>query len=210
MKKLRIFFFLLILSLSIVSCQTSSLFFVPGELRAREENIAKEYLSIAQSYEDIQNYTKALEYYTLVWEKSAKADNAVYYKMGRCYALLKDWQHASDVYKHLLETDKDNTNIKMSLAYIYAMSGDVEQAIQIYGSLATENVAQADVLKNYISVLFVAEKYAEAKETFLILKENFPDEAELSTIEAKIEEAFPAPALEADSAQSELLEQDER
>ena len=78
-----------------------------------------------------------------------------YYKLGRCYALSKKWPEAKTVYEKLLERDPSNINIKLSLAYISAMSGNIEEAENYYQKLYADFPDNADIISNYINILLV-------------------------------------------------------
>ncbi len=176
---------------------------IPGEKAVIESNIENEYLNIAKAYENLKNYTKALEYYNLAVkaDKSGNIGNSVDYSMGRCYALSGDWKNALSKYNSLLEKDPGNVSLKSSVAYILAMKGDFEEACSRYEALVSENPQDASLLKNYISVLIAAEKNERAEEMILLLKESFPDDKDIETIEKKLkkpeaEEKEAAPAEE--------------
>lgn len=160
---------------------------VPGEKNAVESNISVEYYSIASSYEELKNYKKAIDYYNLA-KKNKKMRASSEYKIARCYALLKDWDNAQAGFEKILKKDPSNTNIKISLAYIMAMRGDLEASSQLYSTLVSENSTDVSILKNYISVLCARGMFDEANVQLAVLKEKFPDDADISGIEKKLQE----------------------
>lgn len=169
------------------SCSGTAHLPVPGEKNAVESNISVEYYSIASSYEELKNYKKAIDYYNLA-KKNKKMRASSEYKIARCYALLKDWDNAQAEFEKILKKDPSNTNIKISLAYIMAMRGDLEASSQLYSTLVSENLTDVSILKNYISVLCARGMFDEANVQLAVLKEKFPDDADISGIEKKLQE----------------------
>lgn len=169
------------------SCSGTAHLPVPGEKNAVESNISVEYYSIASSYEELKNYKKAIDYYNLA-KKNKKMRASSEYKIARCYALLKDWDNAQAGFEKILKKDPSNTNIKISLAYIMAMRGDLEASSQLYSTLVSENSTDVSILKNYISVLCARGMFDEANVQLAVLKEKFPDDAGISGIEKKLQE----------------------
>lgn len=169
------------------SCSGMAHLPVPGEKNAVESNISVEYYSIASSYEELKNYKKAIDYYNLA-KKNKKMRASSEYKIARCYALLKDWDNAQAGFEKILKKDPSNTNIKISLAYIMAMRGDLEASSQLYSTLVSENSTDVSILKNYISVLCARGMFDEANVQLAVLKEKFPDDADISGIEKKLQE----------------------
>lgn len=169
------------------SCSGTAHLPVPGEKNAVESNISVEYYSIASSYEELKNYKKAIDYYNLA-KKNKKMRASSEYKIARCYALLKDWDNAQAGFEKILKKDPSNTNIKISLAYIMAMRGDLEASSQLYSTLVSENSTDVSILKNYISVLCARSMFDEANVQLAVLKEKFPDDADISGIEKKLQE----------------------
>lgn len=169
------------------SCSGTAHLPVPGEKNAVESNISVEYYSIASSYEELKNYKKAIDYYNLA-KKNKKMRASSEYKIARSYALLKDWDNAQAGFEKILKKDPSNTNIKISLAYIMAMRGDLEASSQLYSTLVSENSTDVSILKNYISVLCARGMFDEANVQLAVLKEKFPDDADISGIEKKLQE----------------------
>lgn len=171
-----------------MGCSSFGGFSVPGETEIIERNIVAEYMNIANAYEDLKKYDKALEYYQLALDsdKKNKIDNSVLYSMGRCYVLQKNWSSAKKIYSQLLLVDEDNTNLKISLAYIDAMSGNLEDACVQYKKLSEENPSDASLIKNYISVLMAADKLDEAENQLGILKEKFPTDSSIKSLQENI------------------------
>ncbi len=152
----------------------------------RSDNITSEYLKIAEGYEGLKNYSKAVEYYELAAKHNPDLGDAAYYKIGRCYALNKDWQNARAVFTSLLEKDPENKTIRTSIAYITAMSGNLDEAMVQYQALVEQYPTDDSLLKNYIAVLMAGGKYELAETQFYILKERFPDDSSLTELQTKL------------------------
>ena len=189
------------------SCKTTR-FIIPGSKKVAVNNIFIEYYNIAEEYFKIKNYAKAAEYYI---KASSNKDiyNASYFKAARSYALAKDWQKAAPVYEEIIRRDKDNVSAKESLAYIYAMSNEFERSERLYLELISTNPNSAEVLVNYTIVLVTLEKYKEAAEQLAVIKEKFPDEEKIKSLEEKINEALNPPSDESKGNIPAELEQPE-
>lgn len=171
--------------LALPSCATAARVPVPGEADTVRTNIYTEYLAIADAYNDLAKYDKAVQYYQYAM-KSRKLYWGAYYKLGRAYALSKNWDEAEKIYKRLLRRDPENLNIRLSLAYITAMAGDLKRAEEMYGALCEENPQNADVLVNYVNILITAGKLDEAEEKLAALKEQFADNKNIEDFEKRI------------------------
>ncbi len=179
---------LAISSLFLFSCSSNGGLAVPGEKGKIKNNISYEYYQIAEGYYGLKNYTKACEYYNLAGENE-EYKVACKYKLARCYAMIKDWSTAEKLYSELLKLDSDNTDLRLSIAYIYAMDGKTEKSIDLYKSLYEQYPENQPVLENYISLLMSLEKNDDAKLPYETLKEKFPD----SKIVSKYQDTFKEP-----------------
>lgn len=188
---------------------------VPGETVAKRSNIFAEYMNIADAYNDLGKYDKAVTYYKLA-KKSRGLRWTANYKLAHAYAMNKDWNEAQKLYLVLYKRDKQNVSIQMSLAYIYAMNGKLSSAENIYSMLVEKNPENADVLVNYINVLFAMEKYTDAEQNLAVLKEKFKDNTNISAFEKKLEEVTSGgddetvPEVQSESEQTESLETPEK
>ena len=185
-KKIKLFlcFSLLALAFFCESCSTVDKL-IPGQKEAVDKSITAEYIQIAEAYEKLKDYSKAISYYEAAIKSKAGSElgDSVYYNIARCYALAKDWDHAQEIYVNLLEKDPDNTSLKSSLAYVTAMKGDLESAAEKYHALVEENPTDPALMKNLISVLLADDKKEEAAIQFAVFKEKFPDDNSVQEIE---------------------------
>ena len=172
-------------ALLIVSCKTGAHFPIPGESAVVRSSLAAEYMAIADAYAELEKYDKAAPYY-----KRAMNDESLYwtamYKLGRMYALSKNWTEAEKIYKKLLERDAQNVSIRMSLAYIQAMSGNLEDAKAAYKTLVEEHPQNETVLANCIAVLLSQKDTKGVEDAIALLKERFPESVSLADYEKRL------------------------
>lgn len=197
----------ILVAMTFFSCKTTK-FIIPGEKKVAIDNIFIEYYNLGEEYFKLKNYKKAAEYYI---KASSNKDihNAACFKAGRSYALAKEWTSAGQVYEEILKKDKGNVSAKESLAYVYAMSNDFERSERLYTELVTSNPNSAEVLVNYTIVLVTLEKYKDAAEQLATLKEKFPDEEKIKTLEEKVSAALNPPSDESKGNIPAELEQPE-
>ena len=100
----------------------------------------------------------------------------------------RKYDEALLAYEKLLARDGENLSLMMSMAYLYAVTGDVEKAEKTYSELWEKNPDNPDVLVNYISVLFASKNIEDAKSKVAELKEKFPGNKSVSDFEAKLKE----------------------
>ncbi len=75
----------------------------------------------------------------------------------------------------------------MSLAYIEAMRGNLDEAEKMYSQIASENENDVEPLKNLIYVLIAEKKYDLAQEKLKLMEEKWTDDEAIPTIKKKIE-----------------------
>ena len=177
-------FFVLASVFLFFSCSLNQVF-VPGEKQAKIKNIYAEYFNLAQEYEKLKNYGKAIDFYKMAMDDKSLHD-ASYYKLGRCYAFNKQYDKASEVFTDLLKKDKSNVSLNSSLAYVTAMSGDTKRACLLYKNLVQENPDNSDLLVNYISVLITCKDYETAKLNLDFLEKKFPDVKQIASLKEKL------------------------
>ena len=182
-------FFLASSTVLLHSCSSFGGMSVPGESDVIIRNIVTEYMNIAKAYDDLKKYDRAVEYYHMAIrvDVNGTLGNSAHYRIAHCYAMARDWKNARKVYAELLKSDADNTNVKISIAYLDAMSGDLETACSEYSELCRENPTDAALLKNYISVLVAAKRVDESQEAFALLNEKFPDDTSLKEIKTAVD-----------------------
>ena len=168
---------------SFVSCISIS---VPGEENRRMNNLNAEYYNIAEAYFSLKKYDKAADYYTLCL-KNKETELSAKYQLARCYAFSSKWSDSEKLFSELFERDKSNLDLKLSLAYVHAMSGELETACNEYKALSIEYPENQAVLENYITLLMNMEKSEEAAPQYAVLKEKFPDSKLVSTYSKQFE-----------------------
>ena len=109
-----------------------------GEERKILENLAAEYYFLGEGYLSQKNYKKAIECFEFAMRDESLYQQA-YYKKGYAAAMAKEWEIAEEVYKELLLQDEKNTNISISLAYIYSQQGNFAEANALYVAILRDN-----------------------------------------------------------------------
>ena len=188
----KIFFFLAAVSILIllVSCAGTP---KAGE-KVLVENLYTEYFNLAETYMELQKYDKALPLY-----KTASEVEDYYwistYRMSKIYLSQNNWSKAMECYQELLKRDLDNTNLKESIAYCYAMNGNREKALSIYEELFNSGNTSEDILSNIISIntsFLKDEKLSDdekqvfketAQRYFEELKEMYPENKNIPSFE---------------------------
>lgn len=181
----------LALCAALVSCKSAANYIIPGAGEISIRNIRAEYIAIADEYERLEKYDKAVEYY-----KKALGDKKtqwqVYYKLGRALAMAKKWGEAESVFREILKRDEGSLNARLSLAYVLAMNGKGEESLALYKALAEEQGPNESVLVN-AAALSIEGGDAESAQEFLdALKENFPESVSIDALSKKLSEGADA------------------
>lgn len=171
----------------VFSCHTAIHVPVPGETAVKIDNIYTEYYNIAENYMSMEKFDKAIEFYDLSMKNKNLYWSALY-KKGRAYALAKDYKEARKIYNRLLKRDRTNTDLQVSIAYLYAMEGNYASSVNIYEYLCDKNPENAEILVNFINVLIANSQNDYAEQKFGELKEKFPDNSNIQEFEKIFEE----------------------
>lgn len=208
--KNRIFFLVLFVIVLFSSCQSQNNITVPGEKQLILKNIYSEYFSIAESYMDLKKYDKAIIYYKKAMQnKSLK--NAVDYKLARCYALNKNYSESQKIFEELLKKDPENKDLKLSLAYVLAMKGEVQKSLDLYLELETLFPDDSTIIENQISLYLFKEDLENSKQKVSLLKEKFTDNKNIASFEEKIKQLEEKLSKsEENSSESEINETSEK
>ena len=180
---------LLLMGLLFVSCSS-----IPFESKVERHNILEEYFAIAKTYKDQENYKKAVEYYEKVLGDEEFYDFA-FYEIAVCNVYLKNWDEAKTSFEELLERDPGNSTLKLSLAYIEAMRGNLEDAQMMYEQIVQEYPFDVEPLKNLVAVLISRGDTQSARQNLALLEERFPDESTIPEIKKKIEDVEEDPSI---------------
>jgi tetratricopeptide (TPR) repeat protein len=156
---------------------------LPGEDSKILQNLASEYFAIAGAYANLGQYENALTYYKLAM-RDKNFYTASYYESARMNALLSRWDDAKKMYETLLLQDRNNKDLRASLAYVTAMSGDLVHAESLYAELLVSNGYDEALHENYIRILAAQKKGTEAIHAFETYTELFP----LGTAKEKLTE----------------------
>ena len=194
---------LLAVALVFVSCSS-----IPFESKVEKHNILEEYFAIAKTYKDQENYKKAIEYYEKVLGDEEFYEFA-FYEIAVCNVYLKNWNEAKTAFEELLERDPGNSTLKLSLAYIEAMRGNLEDAQVLYEQIVQEYPHDVEPLKNLIAVLIATADTESAAQNLALLEERFPDESTIPEMKKKIEEVAKDPSIVEGEKKEESEETDE-
>jgi len=156
--------------------------YIIGEKNTYKYNIGVEYYTIAEEYEKLKNYDKAITYYKKCLEFDVKTKNELIYKIAQNSALNKSWDDAIKYYKILLEQDPDNRIIKKSIAYIYASNDNLLMSIKMYAELYKNDIYDQECVENYIYVLIANKDMNTANIILEEYKINFPDSTKIETL----------------------------
>lgn len=185
MKNLLVLFAAAILVFS--GCTSADVHIVPGEKAALDKSITLEYFNIAESYKGLEKYDKAVEYYERAMVNRNLRDSC-FYEIAICNVYLKNWNDAVISFRKLLKRDRDNSTLKLSLAYIEAVRGNLKKAEKMYEQIIEEFPDELDPKKNYINVLVADKKYDKAEEHLKALEEKYPDDESIEAFRQKIED----------------------
>ncbi len=163
-----------------------------------DKDLADEYFSIAQAYNDLKKYDKAIDFYKKA-ESSEKYKRAAQYNLAQVYAQKKDWNNCIKYIKPL--HDEAPGNIKISSAYAYALAsaGKTAEALVLYKKIYDSNPETPEYFLNYARLLIVANKYDDAKKLLDEGKEKYKDNEVSNTIKElkdKIEKILNPPSKE--------------
>ena len=157
--------------------------------------LAADYLYLADSYAEVEEYEKALFFY----EKAAKEDafkDVATYGMGRMHALSENWSAAVKIFKSLYEKEPNNSILLSAYAFALASDGQIETALPLYATLRDSRPDDARVAADYAELLFAAKMYDEARAEAAAVKEKFPDNEQtvsLDNLEERIQKALEEP-----------------
>ncbi|MBO5137990.1 MAG: tetratricopeptide repeat protein [Spirochaetaceae bacterium] len=202
--KVSAIFFITVLVFLFFSC-TSSAVSIPSENRRILENLAVEYYNIAEAYLEQKNYKKAMEFYDRAMQESSLYQQA-YYKKGYAAALAKDWVVAEEIYRNLVAQDPQNVNIAISLAYVVAQSGKLQEALEMYSALNESNPYNQLLAEDCIVLYIALEQFDQAEVAIEKFKVNFPESEDVATkLTEQLQQALSASNQEVET-QTELVE----
>ncbi|EFW39471.1 tetratricopeptide repeat protein [Treponema phagedenis] len=142
---------------------------------------AKEFFDIAESYEELKKYDKAIEYYALV-AKTKEFKNAAEYSIARVYGLQKNWSASAAILKKQHKAAPENIQIATAYAYALAASGQNKQALAMYKSLYDSDTENPEKAMNYVRMLIGTKNYTEAEDLLKTLTKEFEGSEEIKTL----------------------------
>ncbi len=164
--------------LMFASCASSSK--VKNDL-IDNEKLLSEYALLAQEHSNLGEHEKALEL-LLEAESLSSKNNELTYMIARTAALAKQWPIAIEQYELLLKQDSENLLLQKSIAWIYAQSGDISTAENMYESLYEKHSYDKDICTNYILVLAANNNQEKALSILTEYASIYPEEANISEL----------------------------
>lgn len=137
---------------------------------------------LAKGYAEQKNYDKAAQYYRRAMHHGSVAV-AASYELARVYTLAGEYDSAYDVLTKLLKEDTENGKLISALAYVCAMKGEFEQALDLYEKLRQRNLLELSSSKNYSALLYVAKKWETALEIVRPIQLLYPEDNDLMRVE---------------------------
>lgn len=163
------------------------------------QELAAEYLELADAYADVERYDKA----ALFYERAARHENyynVTRYKLARVYALSGKWQEAVMMLEPLHVQDPENLLISNAYAFALVSSGENEKALPVYEKNYAENVQDPVQARNYTEMLYLAARYQDALNMIQKLREDYGD-AEYLTDLADLEKRITTAMKEQEAAE---------
>ncbi len=165
MKKV-ILFYLIPLLLTLPSCK--------GKKEVEESS--EKTFEKAKIYENIKQYPKAIEAYDAVLQKTPFFLDA-YIRKGFCYQALGNYNDALETYKKGFVIDSENIQLMRSMAEVYYLKGNYEEAIK-YTDLVREKETTDPFNFNLIGKIYAAKgEMEEALVWFKRAIESQPDKS---------------------------------
>ena len=189
---------LLFLSVESLTCCKSNSVPIPGQQKVLLKNLYIEYSKVGDAYFDVQRYSDAIDFYQKAMEELYWQ---CYYKIAKCYVFTSQWSDALEMFEILLEKDPENSSLKASIAYIYSMSGELENALNIYKDLLKIQPNNEDYIENFLAVvlgnkeLFTTNK-SEFEQLFSFFKENYSKNENIKIFQEKYDSYVTPPEKE--------------
>jgi general transcription factor 3C polypeptide 3 (transcription factor C subunit 4) len=78
------------------------------------------------------NYAeRALDFYMFLTEREETNGSNVWFKIGQCYQLLKDFDQAKECFENVIEEEPENLKVKLSLAKVFEQLGQPKSALNL-------------------------------------------------------------------------------
>ncbi len=174
-----------------VALLISILAFSCASTGAMQENVidasvlVQEYILLSQEYSEIEEYEKALEL-LIEAQMLDKDNNEIVYMIARTAALAEQWEVALNSYNELYDMDNENLLLQKSIAWIYAQSGDLHTAEELFETLYSSHSYDKEINTNYILVLLANNNIEDAEQIFAEYVTLYPDEDNIVELQEKI------------------------
>lgn len=125
------------------------------------ENEGQAALLIAECYEELNNYEKAIEQYHVALEDEANRFDA-WLGMGYSYLEQKNYREAIHYFKKILEENKEFEEASSGLGDCYLALGHEDLAIQAYEQSLKINPEQVELWSVYVDIFIGNQDYKKA------------------------------------------------
>lgn len=125
------------------------------------ENEGQAALLIAECYEELNNYDKAIEQYNLALEDEANRFDA-WLGMGYSYLERKKYQKAIKYFKQILEENKEFEEASSGLGDCYLALGHEDLALEAYEQSLKINPEQVELWSVYVDIFIGNRDYKKA------------------------------------------------
>lgn len=113
------------------------------------EEAAVLYLNLGNQAAGLGNYAKALQYFdqALLYDRHSVEGR---YNKALVSVYLDDFASAQPILEQLIEDNPENTRYSDSLAWMYSLAGEYEEALLLYGEILEKNPDLVSVRMNAI------------------------------------------------------------
>ncbi len=147
--------------------------------------LVQEYILLSNTYAELEKHEEALEL-LLKAEAYSPENRELLYLIGRSAALSENWSIAIDYYTTLLNFDNENLLLQKSIAWVYAQSGNLITASNLYKTLYASHSYDKEICTNYILTLVANGENELANEIFQEYAKRYPEESNIEELQEKI------------------------
>lgn len=138
-----------------------------------ESDVANLYFTLGKAYFDLGQFDNAVKAYAQALEYDPSLAKAGY-NLAHVYLETGRISDAKDILEDLLDDDPENTIVLSTLGWAYYLEGNLTEALAIYQRVSDRLSGDVDALFNTATLLWRLERYDEALDTFLELREIDP------------------------------------
>lgn len=118
-------------------------------------------IQIGQSYSDIGNYERAIDYFQKVVSDEPENAAALFF-LGKMHVSKKNYTQAIEFFSQIIEIDPDNALAYYEIADIYASQAKIDEAIKMYDECLSKDPSIEEASVAIASLHWVSKKYEKA------------------------------------------------